>query len=111
MSDKIQIGNSSFDLEHIVRTPKATKKNPTPKDVNALIPAFEDNDVNVTRSNFLNVMGSLFDYAQSKGTDGGAPARGSSGGARRGFAAMPEEKQRAIASKGGESRGNASRNH
>lgn len=43
--------------------------------------------------------------ATSKGSDSSGSIRGSTGGARRGFAAMPEEKQRAIASKGGKASG------
>ena len=43
--------------------------------------------------------------ASSKSPSAGESPHGSSGGARRGFAAMPEDKQRAIASKGGKASG------
>ncbi len=43
--------------------------------------------------------------ATSKGSDSSGSIRGATPGARRGFAAMPEEKQRAIASKGGKASG------
>lgn len=70
MSDTIKIGSYNAALTQVVRTTKATKKTAA-KSIVSLIPTFEDADTNVSRSNFLAIMGGFFDAAESKGAGGG----------------------------------------